>query len=70
MTVAISPDGARAYVNNHDSGTVSVINTASNTVVDTITVGSGPYGIAITPDGNRAYVASYDGTVSVIDTAT
>ncbi len=37
--VAITPDGAFAYVANGDSGTVSVIETASNTVVATVDAG-------------------------------
>ncbi len=37
--VAITPDGAFAYVTHFDSGTVSVIETASNTVVATVSVG-------------------------------
>jgi YVTN family beta-propeller protein len=39
----------RAYVANFGSNTVSVIDTATNTVVATITVGPQPLGIAITP---------------------
>jgi YVTN family beta-propeller protein len=33
--VAVDPDAHRAYVTNHDSGSVSVIDTLSNTVVVT-----------------------------------
>lgn len=63
--------GEFAYVTNNGDGTVSIIDTASNTVVGTITVGSGPFGIDVTPDGKFAYVANNgDGTVSVIDTST
>src|SRR5262245_9876713 len=47
--VAITPDGAFAYVANQSSGTASVINTATNTVVATVPVGTGPRGVAITP---------------------
>ena len=52
--------------------TLSVIDTATNTVVATVPVGLFPLGgIAITPDGTRAYVTnSNSNTVSVIDTAT
>jgi YVTN family beta-propeller protein len=61
----------RAYVLNPCSNTVSVIDTATNTVVATIPVGFAPFGVAITPDGTRAYVADFaSDTVSVIDTAT
>src|SRR5262244_2845507 len=55
-----------AYVTNSASNTVSVIDTATNTVVATVPVGSVPLGVAITPDGTRAYVANPgSGTVSV-----
>jgi len=48
-----------------------VIDTATNTVVATIGVGSAPMGIAVTPDGKHAYVANFNSaSVSVIDTAT
>ncbi|HXN88337.1 MAG TPA: YncE family protein, partial [Methylocella sp.] len=63
--VAVAPDGKHVYVT--DSNNVSVIATASNTVVATIPVGSGPFGVAVTPDGKHVYVAG--GGVSVIDTA-
>jgi len=59
-----------AYVTNFSSNTVSVIDTATNTVVATVPVGTNPEGVAITPDGTRAYVANNgSGTVSLIDTA-
>jgi YVTN family beta-propeller protein len=58
------------YVTNVDDNTVSVIDTASNTVVATIPVGGFPDGVAITPDGTHAYVTNaFDSNVSVIDTA-
>src|SRR5262249_46034847 len=58
-------------------GIVSVIATATNTVVATVRVEFCPLGgVAITPDGTHAYVANsnldtrFSGTVSVIDTST
>jgi YVTN family beta-propeller protein len=68
--VAITPDGTRAYVTiSFPNNFVSVIDTATNTVVATIPVGVAPNGIAITPDGTRAYVTDNGSdTVSVIDT--
>jgi YVTN family beta-propeller protein len=60
-----------AYVSNQASNNVSVIDTATNTVVDTVGVGGIPWGVAITPDGARAYVANTgSNNVSVINTAT
>ncbi len=77
--VAITPDGAFAYVTNANSNTVSVIETASNTVMSTVGVGPVPVRVAITADGAFAYVAnnglqrrddgSFFGTASVIKTA-
>ncbi|MCE5213898.1 MAG: DUF11 domain-containing protein [Methanobacterium sp.] len=61
----------RVYVANYGSDSVSVINNTNNTVIATIPVGDGPFGVAVSPDGTRAYVANYfSGTVSVIDTTT
>ena len=58
------------YVANAYSDNASVIDTASNTVVATVGVGTYPYGVAITPDGSRAYVTNISSNnVSVIDTA-
>ena len=58
-------------------GSVSVINTATNTVTATIPVGATPFGAAISPDGTRLYVANSNagatpqpGSVSVINTTT
>src|SRR5215471_8747565 len=62
-----------AYITNLGSNTVSVIATATNTVVGLpISVGVSPFGVAVTPDGTKAYVAhdSTPGAVSVIDIAT
>ncbi len=47
--IAITPDGKTAYVANQASGTVTVINTRTNTVEKTIKVGAGPWSIAATP---------------------
>src|SRR5690349_11096108 len=59
-----------AYVSNRGDNTVSVINTAANTVTATIPVGSNPNGIAVTPNGAILYVVnSSSNNVSVINTA-
>jgi YVTN family beta-propeller protein len=62
-----------AYITNQGDGTVSVIDTATNTVIGSpIAVGFGPSGVAVTPDGSTVYVANggSPSTVSVIATAT
>jgi len=69
--IAITPNGAFAYTANAAASTVSVIDTATNTVITTVGVGSTPHGVTITPDGKFAYVGNeYSSTVSVIDTST
>jgi YVTN family beta-propeller protein len=74
-SVAITPDGKKAYLSN-SNGTVSVINTdpssgaTYNTVVGTIGVGPSPTSVQITRDGSLAYVANSNDTISVIDTNT
>jgi YVTN family beta-propeller protein len=69
--IAVTPDGSKAYVANRNSDNVSVINTATNTVVATVPVGNFPNGIAVTPDGSKVYVANRNSdNVSVINTAT
>ena len=78
--VAITPDGRHAYVTLEEVdadgilGGVVVIDTQTNTVSATITLGR-PSGVVIAPDGQRAYVPNFDGShgrgvVSVIATDT
>jgi YVTN family beta-propeller protein len=56
--VAITPNGAYAYITNADSNSVSVVNLATNTVTETLTVGAGPYGVAVTPSGAYVYISN------------
>ncbi|MFI1479566.1 YncE family protein, partial [Streptomyces griseofuscus] len=52
IDVVISPDGTTAYVTNEGDDTVSVIDTATQTVTATIPVGTVPFWATITPDGS------------------
>ncbi len=67
------PNGKYAYVANSLDNTVSVIDTSTNKVTDTIkNTGSGGYLVA-SPDGKYVYATNYGsdpGSVSVIDTTT
>lgn len=63
--------GQAAYVAELLSGTVTVIDSATNTIATTVSVGLDPDGIAATPDGQWVYVANFrSASVSVIDTRT
>jgi YVTN family beta-propeller protein len=71
VPVAVAVSGNRAYVANAYDGTVSVIDTTTNTVVKTLSVGSSPQKLAVSPDGKRVYVANTSSnTVSIIDAST
>jgi YVTN family beta-propeller protein len=54
--VAFTPDGTKAFVANFADGTVTPIDTATDTAGTAIGVGVHPDQIAITPDGSHAYV--------------
>ena len=45
--MAITPDGRKVYVANGRSGSVSVIDTATDKKIADITVGSLPWGVVI-----------------------
>jgi len=49
LDISITPDGTGVYVADSGSNTVSVIATASNTVVATITVGNAPMEVGFVP---------------------
>ena len=69
FAVAVTPDGARAYVTG--PGGVTVVDTATRTVAARIDAGGPTTGVAVTPDGTRVYAAGgQPGTVTVIATAT
>lgn len=66
--VAITPDGAHAYIPNARSGYVSVVGIAVRAETARIPVGSGPSRVAISPDGRFAYVTTSESNVVKIDT--
>jgi YVTN family beta-propeller protein len=59
QAMAIAPDGDRIYVINDLDSTISVVSTATNTVVDTwpsSLVGTNPRALTVSPDSQRVYV--------------
>jgi YVTN family beta-propeller protein len=75
-SMALSPDGQRAYVINDRDGTVSVVSTVTDTVIQTLprelflgpgVLQSNVQKLAISPDSRRLYVIDPTG-ISVIDT--
>ena len=57
LSTTVRGDQAFAYVPSRDANTLSVIETATNTVVQTVNTGTQPSNLAFTPDGARAYLA-------------
>ncbi len=53
---AAEPAGFMVYVTNERSGDVSVIDGATNSVVETIPVGKRPRGVQTSPDGKLVYL--------------
>jgi len=68
MLVSITGAAPFAYISNIDDNTVSVIDTATDTVTVTISVGTNPKGVAVSPDESQVYVTNEgENTVSVIN---
>ncbi len=57
-SIGLTPDGTTVFVVNPDSGSVSAIDTASETKLAEIVVGRDPRLLALSPDGQRLYVTS------------
>ena len=75
----LSADGSRLFVANGDSDDVSVVDTASGSVVETVSlapydnamVGSNPVGLSLSPDEQTLYVSSSgNNAVAVVDVVT
>jgi len=54
--IAVSPDGTKIYVANSLDNTTSVIDTVTNNVIDTVPVGTGPYGVAVSSGWKKRYM--------------
>jgi YVTN family beta-propeller protein len=71
MKVKLSPDEKRLYVSNGRAGTISVFDSLSYDLLDTIKVGARPWGIGISPDGKFLFAANGPSNdVSVVDLKT
>jgi cation/acetate symporter len=68
---AVTRDGKRLYIPNHDTASLSVISTDTNSVIAEVKVAPNPHWVAFSRDGTRAYTANHESNVvSVIDTTT
>jgi YVTN family beta-propeller protein len=71
MRVKLSGDEKKLYVSNGRAGTVTVFDTHTYELLDTIKVGPRPWGIGLSPDGKFLFAANGPSNdVSVVDLAT
>lgn len=72
--IAVHPDGSRVYIANLGSNSLTVVNTAGNTLVATVPLAGGngkAVDVAMHPDGSRVYVSTSlagPGLLTVIET--
>ncbi|WP_414683395.1 beta-propeller fold lactonase family protein, partial [Methylophaga sp. UBA5088] len=67
-TAAWAEPSHRAFVTNEKDNTVSVIDTKTNEVINTINIGERPRGIGLSPDQKQLYVAiSEEGAIAVVN---
>ena len=68
-SIAITPDGTTVFVVNPDAGSVSALDTASETKVGEIRVGRDPRSLTLGPDGQSLYVTSHmSATLTILET--
>jgi YVTN family beta-propeller protein len=71
MSVKTSLDGKKIYISNGRAATVSVLDSHSYELLNSIKVGTRPWGMVISPDGKYLYTANGPSNdVSVVDLKT
>ena len=58
QALVFNPSNNNIYVANRDSGTVSVIDSTNNTLLENVVVGSEPVALEFNPSNNDIYVAN------------
>jgi len=67
--LALDPAGGTLYVANYSGSSVSVVDTASDTVRGEVFTGLAPFALSVSPDGGRLFVGNQTSrTLSVVDT--
>jgi len=59
IDLALLPEGRRAVVANHTSGTISLVDLASGKLLDEALTGRRPAAVAVAPDGKNVAVANH-----------
>ncbi|HEX9637219.1 MAG TPA: Ig-like domain-containing protein [Acidobacteriota bacterium] len=66
-SILFSPDGGQAFVGATGSSTLTVVDIANLTIIDTLTVGSSPRGLLLAAGGLLFVANSGGNTLSVVD---
>jgi YVTN family beta-propeller protein len=69
-SIAITPDGKKAYVGNDSSESLNVIDLQTGQASPALELGTNLYVVAISPDGKTAYMTTSAGKVLILDTQT
>ncbi|MCZ7567841.1 MAG: hypothetical protein M5U01_04475 [Ardenticatenaceae bacterium] len=68
--VAVDETRNRIYVTSHGSGRLLVINGSTDSLIGSVSVGLGSFGVAVHPGLNRVYVANRDSLdIAIVDGA-
>src|SRR3979411_1484396 len=71
MSVKVAVNGRKIYVSNGRGGTVSVLDSHTYELLNSIKGGARPWGMALSPDGKFLYTANGPSNdVSVVDLET
>lgn len=69
--IDVSPDGRELWVGQNGDGSISIIDTSTNKIKETIKVGEVPIRVKFTPDGKRVLVSDPKaGELIILDAAT
>ncbi|WP_027476805.1 beta-propeller fold lactonase family protein [Curvibacter gracilis] len=71
--LSFNPQGTRLYVTHPQFNTVSVVDTTTNTLVTSLSMGFSPTALVVSRDGSKVYVSDYtyaSASVAVIDATT
>lgn len=69
MNVALSPDGATAYVTEPTADALAVVDTGTGSEEAHVPVGLGPAGLAVSPGGGQVWVADADAAGDGVQTS-
>ena len=69
--ITVTPDGEQVWVGSNQAKTVSVIDTKTGTIMDTLSGFGMPYRLAVTPDGRTVIITDPpNAAVRIVDRAT